>query len=158
MVKSLKPASGSERQRRYRASRLLVSIDITRATADALAALRVQTGLPTDALVAASLRAMSATLKPAQGAELFANGVSDAGKERVHRSSKRAPGPSPGDISCDGADGRQSARRPPRRKATTSKVGDIGAKPQKNDAEAKPSSASKARAQGTLNLFGDQEV
>jgi hypothetical protein len=56
------PLSPAERQKRYRASRDLLSIDIRRETVEALSKLRVQTGLATDAVIKAALLALTERL------------------------------------------------------------------------------------------------
>jgi hypothetical protein len=56
------PLSPAERQKRYRASRDLLSIDIRRETVEAISKLRVQTGLATDAVIKAALLALTERL------------------------------------------------------------------------------------------------
>jgi hypothetical protein len=51
-----------ERQRRYRASRDLLSIDVRRKTVEAISALRLRTGMTTDAVIAAAAATLAAKL------------------------------------------------------------------------------------------------
>jgi hypothetical protein len=53
------PNKASERQKRYRASHDLLSIDIRRETVEAISKLRVQMGLSTDAVIKAALAALT---------------------------------------------------------------------------------------------------
>jgi hypothetical protein len=61
------PLSPAERQKRYRASRDLLSIDLRRETVEAISKLRVQMGLPTDAVIKAALLALTKQLNKKAG-------------------------------------------------------------------------------------------
>lgn len=56
------PLTAAERQSRYRKSRSLGSIDLSRSTLKKLEALRTQTGLSTDPLIAAALKSLAIDL------------------------------------------------------------------------------------------------
>jgi hypothetical protein len=98
-------ASGVERQRRYRASKDLCSIDISRPTLLRLEALRVQAGLSVDQTIARALDLLAAelaALEPSKGRRRSGARAAKAGGPAGTASSGGNPPPelSPGDATA----------------------------------------------------------
>jgi hypothetical protein len=66
VAKKQLPKSGTERQRRYRAKRKVVSIDVTDGTAARIRALRQKTELSTDGVLQRALATLEDDLDPAR--------------------------------------------------------------------------------------------
>lgn len=155
-----KSASGTERQRRYRASRRLVSIDVHRTTADTLAALRARTGLTTDAVIAASLSALTVTLDAGEERECTRAepGSGCGGPHRVPTNMRPSGEPSPGDTHVDAVAGQDPGAQSARRAGVkTAKTGESGTRRRKSADGGRATSAPAPQPQGSLNLFGDAE-
>ena len=164
------PLSPAERQRRYRAARRLVSIDVGRQTVETLGTLRARTGMTTDGLIARSLAMLAAKLddKSQPTARKAPPTLQSKSSSRV-RTTNAPPSkaasrealsriPSPGDVIVESApQGGQAASshpkggtKEPRRRLATERSN--VSRPTRSRPHDVPSS------QGTLDVFDDRDV
>lgn len=164
------PLSPAERQKRYRATRGLVSIDVGREVTEQLNGLRGRTGMTTDALISASLAAFAASLdnKPPPAARRARSDVlagasptpraTKLSKPRAPDQERRRQHPSPGDSGVNAA---------VRGKRASPIAGRHTAKRAQEEGEAEASSTAVRRRRpsrrapgfkGNLDLFGDEDV
>lgn len=154
-------SNAADRQRRYRTSRRLVSIDIGPGTSEVLAGLRKCTGLTTDALLAAALEAYAAGLA-SDGLQAPGGAIDHSPTVRDEGSSKHLPRPrqskrpaSPGDDGVTDRPPPSGAARPLPR-AVTDRVS--GPRRRSKKAMAPTTDAPTPPPQGSLDLFGERET
>jgi hypothetical protein len=160
------PLSGTERQRRYRASRSLVSIDIGQKTAAALGLLRARTSMTTDALVAASLVALASKLDEEARQDAPPSRRSGTGRLPRSTGSVAAAPSSKSEPSRPKSPRKENAGVARSRKSTASVAPHGGTKKtrssrsaERGDAPRKPTSQSDGdpQLQGILDLRDDRE-
>lgn len=164
------PVSATERQRRYRDSRHLVSIDVGRQTVDTLGTLRARTGMTTDALIATSLAVFAAELDSKsqpkrrkalpveQSKRINRIRTTNSPPSTAGRREAPAQSPSPGDKTAE--------RAPQGGQAASSSRKGRSKKPHRGTKAERSSAAqpvqSRARdvppPQGTLDVFDDRKV
>ena len=155
-------SKAADRQRRYRTSRRLVSIDIGPATSDVLVGLRKRTGLTTDALLAVALEAYAAgltsgALQTPQGMTALGPMTQDEGSSRRPTRAKRSKRlASPGDDETPRHSPSSKAAGPALPRAGTN--GASSARKNSSQAVAPATDAPTPTRQGSLDLFSDRET
>ena len=162
------PLSPAERQKRYRATRRLVSIDVSREVTEQLSALRGRTSMTTDALISTSLAAFATSLdrKLPPAAKWARSGVlADASPEpraskppkpRTSDQQRRRRNSSPGDNRVDAAVPAKAAGPDTGRDASP-RAPEEG-KAEGTAAQGRRSPRRVPGFQGSLALFGEEDV
>jgi hypothetical protein len=154
-----------ERQRRYRASRDLLSIDIQRKTAEAISALRFRTGMTANAIIAVAVAAFAAQLDKT----LPGRPRAKLGRQSQDGSRSRTPGGQPSSASShrNSSQGESPVNQTPRGMGSGNSAKTITGGRRSNQADNRPvaqpdsslsgNGSDTLPSQGILDLFGEEK-